>query len=168
MATVAGSVLRRTVMRRGSAEEWRPHYVKRTVFVPGVRTTPSSGSQLTLRREFSSVKFMDQKRSGEETVYFKKEAFACCGLASDEVLLRNLLANHPEYDPKYSMDHMNSEMGAIARDITLGKFKLGLEGMTVMRRATSCQKHGMKEPSAAFLKDLLSIFSSHGYTKAPK
>ncbi|CBZ54801.1 conserved hypothetical protein [Neospora caninum Liverpool] len=93
-------------------------------------------------RNFSSVKFMDQKRSGEETVYFKKE---------DEALLRNLLANHPEYDPKYSVDHMSSELGAIARDITL-----------------ACQKHGMKDPSAAFMKDLISIFSTHGYAKVSK
>ncbi|PFH37006.1 hypothetical protein BESB_034640 [Besnoitia besnoiti] len=101
-------------------------------------TTPLSGGLVGGARHFSSVKFMDQKRSGEETVYFKKE---------DEALLRNLLANHPEYDPKYSMDQM-SELGAIARDITL-----------------ACQKHGMKDPSAAFMKDLISIFSAHGYVK---
>ncbi|KEP62705.1 UNVERIFIED_CONTAM: hypothetical protein HHA_215350 [Hammondia hammondi] len=102
---------------------------------------PSAGV-VTGIRNFSSVKFMDQKRSGEETVYFKKE---------DEALLRNLLANHPEYDPKYSVDHMNAELGSIARDITL-----------------ACQKHGMKDPSAAFMKDLISIFGAHGYAKNSK
>lgn len=91
------------------------------------------------RRDMGTIRVIDEKRSGEETVYFKKE---------DDALLRNLLANHPEYDPKYTFSENDSEFSSLGRDIHL-----------------VCQKHGMKYTSVAFLKDIRLVFEAHGWTK---
>lgn len=53
----------------------------------------------------------DEKGSAEENVYFKKE---------DESLLKNLLSNHPEFNPKYSTALLEEEVGTLARDLRLG------------------------------------------------
>lgn len=91
------------------------------------------------KRASGSIRVMEDKRSGEETVYFRKE---------DDVLLRNLLANHPEYDPKYSFAESDSDFSSLGRDVHL-----------------VCQKHGMKYTSLAFLKDICNVFESHGWSK---
>lgn len=72
MVTVPSSILKRTMLR-AAAEEWRLHQVRTLLVATKGRPGSNGASAPSLRREFSSVKFMDQKRSGEETVYFKKE-----------------------------------------------------------------------------------------------
>lgn len=54
----------------------------------------------------------DEKSTAEQNIYFKKE---------DEYLLKNLLSNHPEYNPKYLAATSEGEVGALARDVHLGK-----------------------------------------------
>ncbi|KAF8822880.1 hypothetical protein IE077_000318 [Cardiosporidium cionae] len=89
-------------------------------------------------RYSSSVRFLDDKRSGEENIYFQKE---------DQILLQNLLANHPELDPKYSSGQL-AEFGDFGRDVQI-----------------VCQKHGITIASLAFLNDIVSVFESHGWMR---
>ncbi|CDI73664.1 hypothetical protein, conserved [Eimeria praecox] len=88
-------------------------------------------------RQFSGVKFLDQKRTGEETVYFKKE---------DEALLRRLLAKHPEADPKFQ-----SGAGTASLESLRGSLSLCVS------------KHFKQQAPKAFLDELPTIFASHGW-----
>eukprot|EP00922_Rhytidocystis_sp_ex-Travisia-forbesii_P049910 GHVS01074297.1.p1 GENE.GHVS01074297.1~~GHVS01074297.1.p1 ORF type:complete len:126 (+),score=12.84 GHVS01074297.1:172-549(+) len=85
----------------------------------------------------STIKFVDEKGTAEENIYFRQE---------EEVLLQNLLSSHPEYNPKYSVSTLEESFGEMARDMRL-----------------VCQKHGIKDVSLAFLKDIRHVFQSHGW-----
>jgi len=96
----------------------------------------------TLRhgRKFASgVKFIEDKTAAEEAVYFRKES---------ENLLKNLLANHPEYDPKYDLSVLEKTSGALARDVNL-----------------VCEKYGWSGATLPFYKDIVKVFEMHGWKK---
>uniref|UniRef100_A0A0G4IES1 Uncharacterized protein n=1 Tax=Chromera velia CCMP2878 TaxID=1169474 RepID=A0A0G4IES1_9ALVE len=91
----------------------------------------------TWHRLRSTIRFVDDKGLGEESIYFKRE---------DEGLLKNLLANHPEYDPRFVMTATDKELGKLQKDIFL-----------------VCKKHGIQGATVAFMKDLTSAFEANGY-----
>ncbi|XP_026190645.1 uncharacterized protein LOC113146702 [Cyclospora cayetanensis] len=89
-------------------------------------------------RCFSSVKFLEQKRSGEETVYFKKE---------DEALLRALLAKHPEADPKFQHSAGHASLESLQSALAL-----------------CVNKHLKAQPPKAFLDEVTLVFINNGWT----
>ncbi|CDJ61951.1 hypothetical protein, conserved [Eimeria maxima] len=108
----------------------------RAVVTTTATTTTAVSSRGTIR-QFSGVKFLDQKRSGEESVYFKKE---------DEALLRRLLAKHPEVDPKFQSGGGTASLESLRNSLSL-----------------CASKHFNQQPSKAFLDELPAIFASHGW-----
>ncbi|KAL8439188.1 hypothetical protein Efla_005439 [Eimeria flavescens] len=99
---------------------------------------PAAASRL---RFFSSVKFLEQKRSGEETVYFKKE---------DEALLRRLLVNHPEADPKFQHSPGAASLASLESALAL-----------------CVNKHLKTQAPKALLDELVVVFSRNGWTPPP-
>eukprot|EP00918_Siedleckia_nematoides_P054321 GHVU01118665.1.p2 GENE.GHVU01118665.1~~GHVU01118665.1.p2 ORF type:complete len:188 (+),score=15.99 GHVU01118665.1:82-645(+) len=89
------------------------------------------------RRNYGgSIRFLDDNpKSGDESIFFRKE--------SDQ-LLKNMLANHPEYDPKYDLTSLEKDYGKLVRDIML-----------------TAEKHGISNVGPAFAKDLVKVFEAH-------
>lgn len=112
-------------------------------FVRGLSRGPAANTSAVARvRYFSSVNFLEQKRSGEETVYFKKE---------DEALLRRLLAKHPEADPKFQ--HTTG-------DASLESLQSAL--------AFCVNKHLKMQAPKALLDEVTLVFVQNGWTPPPE
>lgn len=105
------------------------------------RGTIANSSAARGARYFSSVKFLEQKRSGEETVYFKKE---------DEALLRRLLVKHPEADPRF-------------------QHALGDESLESLQSALALclNKHLKAQAPKALLEELIVVFVNNGWAPPP-
>ncbi|KAL8273991.1 hypothetical protein Esti_002080 [Eimeria stiedai] len=122
-------------------------------------------------RAFSTVKFLEQKRSGEETVYFKKEGglqqrhespiqFALhaqadcfvdiCLTRTNEALLRRLLVNHPEADPKFQHTAGGASVEALQSALAL-----------------CVNKHLKVQAPKALLDELSLVFLHNGWTPPP-
>lgn len=106
------------------------------------RWPAANAPAVALVRRFSSVKFLEQKRSGEETVYFKKE---------DEALLRRLLAKHPEADPKFQ--HTTGDASFESLQSAL---------------AFCVNKHLKLQAPKALLDELALVFIQNGWTPPPE
>ncbi|CDJ35988.1 uncharacterized protein EMH_0004070 [Eimeria mitis] len=99
--------------------------------------TATAATAAGASRQFSGVRFLDEKRTGEETVYFKKE---------DEALLRRLLAKHPEADPKFQSSGGSASLESLQSSLSL-----------------CVSKHFKQQAPKAFLDELTTIFASHGW-----
>ncbi|CDJ50804.1 hypothetical protein, conserved [Eimeria brunetti] len=127
----------RTVVTAGAASP--------TAAAAATATSSAAGAS----RQFSGVKFLDQKRTGEETVYFKKE---------DEALLRRLLAKHPEADPKFQSGPAGAPGASRA-----GGGPGGPLGALHSSLALCLAKHFQRQPPKALIEELPVLFASHGW-----
>ncbi|UVC49679.1 hypothetical protein MACK_003789 [Theileria orientalis] len=67
------------------------------------------------RRHFASFNFIDDKKTAEETVYFKKQ---------EEAILARMLEKDPSLDPRYSAPSHELELFS---DLSLGNEKRFME-----------------------------------------
>lgn len=90
----------------------------------------------------SSIRFLDDKERAEEAVYFKHES---------EYLLKNLIQNHPDFNPAYNYNVFEKDYGNYVTDVNL-----------------LCQRYGWTTMPVAFVNDLEKILTTHGWTKLSK
>eukprot|EP00388_Colpodella_angusta_P012321 GDKJ01031266.1.p1 GENE.GDKJ01031266.1~~GDKJ01031266.1.p1 ORF type:complete len:113 (+),score=30.41 GDKJ01031266.1:16-354(+) len=103
----------------------------RQAFVPA--------SQATAMRMRSSIRFVEERGQAQESVFFKQQ---------DDAVLKNLLSNHPEYDPRYTNSVEDAELGKLATSVS-----------------AVLSKHGLNKVNIALIKDLEAAFKAAGYTK---
>lgn len=92
---------------------------------------------LDLRRGFASFNFIDDKKTAEETVYFKKQ---------EEAILTRMLEKDPSLDPRYSAPSHELEL---FNDLSL-----------------ALSKFGLTEPPLALMEELVLVFKNNGFKKA--
>ncbi|UVC54265.1 hypothetical protein MACJ_003802 [Theileria orientalis] len=88
------------------------------------------------RRHFASFNFIDDKKTAEETVYFKKQ---------EEAILARMLEKDPSLDPRYSAPSHELELFS---DLSL-----------------ALNKFGVNDPPLALLEELVLVFKNNGFKK---
>ncbi|XP_955220.1 uncharacterized protein TA05035 [Theileria annulata] len=87
-------------------------------------------------RKFATFNFIDDKKTAEETVYFKKQ---------EEEILARMLEKDPSLDPRYSAPSHELEL---FNDLAL-----------------ALSKFGLTDPPLALMEEVVLVFKNNGYSK---
>ncbi|EKX72635.1 conserved hypothetical protein [Theileria equi strain WA] len=102
-----------------------------------LRVLEKTKHQYKICAGFSSFRFADEKKTAEESVYFKKQ---------EEAILSRMLKRDPSLDPRYSAP--SHELN-IYNDLSL-----------------ALAKFGINDPPLALMEELVLIFTNNGYKKS--